>query len=326
MATLVTGGNGFIGSNVVKLLAERGHQVISLDIAEPDNLVHRYLEPLIYRVVWVQADILDAAALERAVTGYRLDRIVHAAVYTAVQEDLERAESRRIIDINLVGTANLLEVARKSSARRFVYISSGGVYGTGRSPSEPLKEDTPLDPDSLYGITKYASELITRRYGALHRLETASIRLSGPYGPMERVTGHRAAMSSMYHWTAQAVRGEPVEIAPRGTSGDLTYVLDIANGIATILDAPALHYRVYNLSSGRIVSLGELREAFRAAVPAVKIALPSPGREDATGFGYGRGPLDTTRIRTDLGFAPRYDLASGVREYINWRRANEFLA
>ena len=324
MAILVTGGTGFIGSNIVKVLAQKGHQVVSLDIAPPDDLARRYLEPLADRVAWVQADILDVASLEKVAADHRLDKIVHAAVYTATREDIEKANSKRIVDINVGGTVNLLELARRAQVKRFLYVSSGGVYGEGRSPDEHLREDTPPQPRSLYSATKYASELVTRRYGDLHGMEAASVRISGPYGPMERVTGHRAVMSFMYHWTGQATRGEPIKLMPRGTSGDLTYVLDIADGIAAVLEAPALHYSVYNLSAGRMVSLAEMISAFREVVPDVKIAEPAPGQPLATGMGYGRGPLDTTRIREDVGFVPQYDPVTGIKEYIKWRRAYGF--
>ena len=325
MATLVTGGTGFVGPNIVRVLAEKGHDVVSLDISPPDDLVRRYLAPWKDKVTWEQADILDMTALERVASDHRLDKVVHAAVYTAVREDIEKADSRRIIDINLNGTVNLLEMARQAGVKRFVYVSSGGVYGEGRSPGEPLKEDMPLDPRSLYGATKYASELIIRRYGDLHGMETASGRLSGPYGPMERTTGHRAVMSMMYDWTGKAVRGEPIQVQPRPSSGDLTYALDIAGGLAALLDAPALNHSVYNVSRGIMVTLGELVEAFREAVPGIQFIEPVSKEAETGGVGTGRGPMDTTRLREDTGFKPQYDIVAGVKDYIQWRRDFGFL-
>ena len=78
-----------------------------------------------------------------------------------------------------------------------------------------LHEDTPTNPRSLYAVGKYASELLTRRFGELHSFQTASVRLGGPYGPMERVTGHRANQSILKTWTGNIVRGEPIEVADR---------------------------------------------------------------------------------------------------------------
>ena len=321
MTVIVTGGTGFVASNVVKTLAEQGRDVVSVDIAPPDDLLLRYTDSVKERITWAQADILDMASLEKAAAGKRVEGIIHAAVYTVVLEDLEKSDSKRIVDINLTGTVNMLELARLTGVKRFIYVSSGGVYG-GSPPDMPLKEDIPLDPESLYSVTKYASELVTRRYGRLHGFEAASGRLSGPYGPMERPTSHRAVMSMMYDWTGKAVRGEPIKIEPRHSSGDLTYVLDLAAGIIGLLDAPKLNHSFYNVSRGIMVTQGQVLEAFRQAVPDVQFLEPPPG--ESSGIGTGRGPADNTRLRQDAGFEPQYDPASGIRHYIEWRRQYGF--
>ena len=106
MATIVTGGTGFVASNVVRELASSGHEVVSIDIKAPDDMVRRYVEPWASNVTWATADILDPDALERAVDGHDITKIVHAAVYTAIRDDIERDDSRRIVDINVAGTAN----------------------------------------------------------------------------------------------------------------------------------------------------------------------------------------------------------------------------
>lgn len=112
MATLVTGGTGFVASNIVRALAEQGHDVVSLDVAPPHDLVNRYWEPWKANIAWVQGDILNPADLQRVGRAHRIDKIVHAAVYTGIREDIERSDSRRIVDMNLAGTANLLDLAR----------------------------------------------------------------------------------------------------------------------------------------------------------------------------------------------------------------------
>ena len=154
MATLVTGGTGFVGSNIVKTLAQRGHSVICLDLVAPDPLVRAYLEPWMSQVKFVEADILNQEDVERAVVG-GVDKIVHAAVFTGILPEIEKARSRSIVDINLMGTTNLLELASQLSVDRFVYVSSGSVYGDGPGLDEVLHEDTPPNPRRLYAIGKY---------------------------------------------------------------------------------------------------------------------------------------------------------------------------
>ena len=321
----MTGGTGFIGSNVVKALAERGHEVVSLDIAAPDDLVRRYLEPWTAQVTWVEGDILDKVALEQFAATYKIRKMVHAAVYTPNLEDVERANTRGIIDINIGGTANLLDLARRVSVERFLYVSSSAVYRGAHSTDKPLKEDIPLNPQNLYGITKYASELLTKKYGELHGFDAVSVRLAGPYGPIERVTGHRTVMSLVYECTGKAVRSEPIEVVPRG-SMNWTYVLDTAAAICTVLDAPALPHGVYNISRGRRVSVDGLIAALREAYPDAKFVEPiSPELPTPASGGYRQPPLDQTRLRDDLGFVAQFDLVSGLRAYLNWRQAYHFM-
>jgi len=319
MATIVTGGTGFIGSNIVRELAQHGHQVVSIDVAKPDAMALRYLEPQSSNVTWVHGDILDQNTMDRVLEDHEIDKIVHAAVYTAIREDIERSESRRIVSINVDGTANLLELARKAQVARFVYVSSGGVYEGLGSQGQTLTEDTPLHPRQLYNATKYASELITHRYGELHGFEAAAVRLGGPYGPMERATGHRVVMSTLHQWTGKAVRGETIDAETEGY-WDFTYVLDIAAGIRTVLDAPSLTHEVYNLNRGVQVSAQELVSAFREASPSANINLRTGNGADMPQSSSSGRIMDSSRIRDDLHFEARYDLVAGLEAYIQWRR------
>ena len=325
MSTLITGSTGFVISNVVRECAQKGHTVVALDVVAPNDMVERYLAPWADRITWVQADILDPGALNQVASAYSITRIVHGAAITPGQEEIERAESRRTIDINLTGTANLLEVAVRVGALRFVYISSGAVYEAIDPPDGLLHEDLPLHPRRLYSVTKFASELLARRYGELYGFETASVRLGGPYGPMERVTGHRTNMSQLQQWTGKALRGESIVKEPQGAR-DYTYVGDIALGIRTILDAPTLPHDVYNLASGVGVSLEELVVAFQTVFPDATFKEPDHATVAAPEEPARRSLLDTSRIRNDLGYRPQYDLVSGLREYLRWRSDFGFTA
>ena len=324
MATLVTGGTGFVASNIVKTLAQRGHEVVCFDLVAPDDLVKGYHAPQAGSITYVQGDILNPDDLERAVAGRNVTKIIHAAVFTGIRRDIERDRSRAIVDINVTGTANLLGLAMTLSMERFLYVSSGSVYGEGLDPSGVLQEEITLYPRTLYASTKYASELLTRRYGELHGFQTVSTRLSSPYGPMERVTGHRAVMSVFYEWTRDAVRGDPIRIGDRTASRDYTYVADTAAGICSVLDAPSLSYGEYNVASGPAYTLGQIADALKEVRPSLQIVDDPTYEVRSLRPDTARGPMDVTRLREDVGFKPAYDLVSGIREYLDWRETSGF--
>ena len=325
MATLVTGGTGCVGSNMVRELARRGHDVVCFDLVAPDGLMRGYVQPWAGRVAYVQGDILSRADLRRASSQHGITKIVHAAVYTPRLPEIELGDSRSIVDINLAGTANLLDLARDLSLDRFLYVSSASVYG-GSNSNVSVTEDHPLDLRNLYNITKYASELLTRRYGELHGFGAVSVRVTFGYGPMERVTGHRTVMSVLYEWTGNVVRGEPIRLASRTPGRNYTYLADMAAGIATVLDAPSLSHDVYNVAPGHWTTLGEVIDALRELRPSVQVAEDLAVELDIDHYPPAsvHGPLDVTRLREDLGFSTQYDIRAGLMEYLQWREAFSF--
>ncbi len=324
MVTLVTGGTGFVGANIVRDLARNGHQVVSFDINGPDHLLQDFLGGDASTVTFVQGDIVDRKSVETLGQNHRLEKIVHAAVYTVNREALEIERSRDVVAINLEGTANLLELARTQRVSRFVYVSSGAAYGAALPGDQTLNEETPPAPENLYGITKFASEMITRRYGELHGISTASVRLSTPYGPMERVTGHRAVMSVFYDWTGRAVRGEPITAEDMDQGRDYIYVADIADGIRAVLDAQALPHGLYNLTSGIWLTFQEILDAVVELSPSTQVVTPTATAESGS-ENYSRGPLSGHRLFDDLGWTPKYDLKAGLTDYIRWRKDSDFL-
>ena len=143
MAIMVTGGTGFVGSNIVKELATRGHDVVSLDVSPADDLNRHYLGDLESRVTFVSGSILNPSDLAAVRQTYQIEKIVHAAVFTVNRVDLETARGRDIVEINVTGTANVLEMARLIGPERFIYISSGSMYGMARAPDQYFNEDDP---------------------------------------------------------------------------------------------------------------------------------------------------------------------------------------
>ncbi len=325
MATLVTGGTGFVGSNVVRSLAQRGHHVLCFDVAEADELMRKFVEPWAGLVTFIQGDVVNVGELERVAAQHTIDKIVHAAATTPGQEAVERERSRLVMDINIAGTANVLDLACGLDLERFLFVSSVTVYGLGHDPHELIREDATINPFSLYDISKYAGEVLTRRYGELHGFQTVSVRVGTPYGPMERDTWHRFSMGPPQVWTGNVVRGEPIRVGDRSLGRDFTYVADTADGIATILDAPTLSHDVYNLSPGCYTTVGEIIEVLRALRPGLQVVDDPSSIFGAFGQKTVQGLMDETRLREDLGFTSNYDLTDGLKEFLEWREAASFL-
>ena len=330
MATLVTGGTGFVGANIVRELARGGHQVVSYDVAPANDLVQSFVANWADSITFVQGDARDRESVESLASGHDIDKIIHAVTYTVNQHALEVERARDVVGINVGGLANVLELARIARVKRVVYVSSGAAYGIAAGTDQTYSEDMPVSPDSMYGITKYAGELITRRYGDLYGISTVSVRLSTPYGPMERVTGHRAVMSALYQWTGQIARGEPLSVQTDSfdpeEGRDYTYSVDTARGLMAILDAPELPHDLYNLTAGPWITYREILETLAELAPGspAPAAVAEGAAARARASVPSRGPLSGHRLRQDLRWQPEFDLRAGLSDYLQWRRESGF--
>ena len=320
MSVLVTGAAGFVGLNVVKRLAEKGARVVALARRPPDEAALIFLGPLSQSVTWVNVDVRDRAALVRLAQDTQVTAIVHAATITAPRP-VEMADPAMIMDVNLGGTVNALEAARLAGARRFVFISSTGVYGAPDDPTQPIVETVPLTIANLYTICKQASELVCRRYTDLFGLSTAVGRLGTAFGPMERATASRSGMSVFYLLAHAAVRGEPVRVHGASRYRDFCYIDDVAEAFARLALADRLTWDVYNVAGDRAYSVREGLEILAGLAPGFDWSETDADQADVVTLPMSvRGALDMSRLRDDLGFSPQYSLAAGLPAYLAWLR------
>ncbi len=319
MSTIVTGGNGWVPSHILRRLAIRGEHVVSFDLSEPDQPLLDLLGDLSERVIFVPGDVTDRDALRTAAERYDVTSVVHAAVITPRLER-ERAEPDRIVAVNLGGTINALEVARGLTGfRRFVYVSSCAVWGQAAGVTE-LTEETPSNAISLYGITKYASERIALRYGSLFGLDVVALRPGNVYGPMERLAPGFAGATEIREMLRLHHEGMPILVnSLAGPYLDWTYVDDIAEGIERAWAAERLPHDVYSLTVGRLSSIGDVLAAFARHEPGLTYREVPEAEANYHVSGDGPGPIPSNvRMRTDFGWAPETSLDDGMEKYLTW--------
>ena len=316
MSVLVTGGTGFVGIHVTARLVESGESVVALSAeGELDGVSREFLGAARDGVACVKADVLDLDTLLAVMERHGVDRIVHGAAVTAIG-DLEPEGARQAALVNVGGTATVLEAARLAGVKRFVHLSSASVYGA-TDPRLPLDEEAPLKPNGIYGITKRAGEEIVRRYFELFGMDGAILRLSAPYGPLERPNPLRTVMSPVFHWCRAALNGDEVELTD-DLERDLTYVSDAARCVVLAFHGPTPHHRVYNASCGENLRFSDILAALARVRPGFRFRLRGGGALSPFFRNSLRGPLSMKRAKKELGFAPRYGVESGLSRYLEW--------
>jgi UDP-glucuronate 4-epimerase len=335
MKILVTGAAGFIGMYTSILLARRGDEVVGLD-----NL-NDYYDPQIKRdrlsqiapypnFRFVQLDIADRDGVSRIFAEEKFDCVINLAAQAGVRYSLQNPHA--YVDSNLVGFVNLLEGCRHNAVKHFVYASSSSVYGG--NEKTPFSEQDPVDhPVSLYAATKKANELMAHTYSHLYGVPTTGLRFFTVYGPWGR--------PDMAPWlfTNAILEGRPIKVFNHGKMlRDFTYIDDIVEGVARVLDRPAeadpgydgIHphpatsrapYRIFNIGNQDPVPLMDFIGAVEAATgrSAVKEFLPmQPGDVPVTS-------ADISALKEWTGFAPNTPIREGVERFVSWYRSYHHL-
>jgi UDP-glucose 4-epimerase len=317
-----------VGANLVRCLAERGHDVIAVH----HSPLNRGLEADLRstpagQVTFVQADATDQAAVARVFAQHGPTHVVHAAAVTPSPEQ-ERAEPWSIVVTNELSTLAVLTTCANQTVERVIYVSSAAVYEGAIEPRPPrTDESAPLvDPGSLYAITKIASERLCRWAAARFGIDIRSIRPTNVYGPYERPTTSRQVMSSIYLALHLALAGAPLRANGRSVIRDWVHASDVAGAIVDLLDGQCLNYDTYNVT-GEAVTTERLLQAVVAVIPGTTVDwVQSASVANVPVFSEQvPAPLSIDRLRADVGFAPRYSLVEGVSAYAAWLRGRRMM-
>ena len=300
---LVTGGAGFIGSNLVHLLLRHGHTLTVLD-----NLSSGYRANLLSDARFVEGDVRDEGALDAAVTGANV--VFHLAASVGNKRSIDNPIDDA--EVNVLGTLKLLEACRRHDVRKLVFSSSAGIFG--ELKVLPIREDHPAEPDSPYGASKLAAEKLCLAYAKLHRMECTCLRYFNVYGPNQRYDAYGNVIPI---FVRAVLSGQPIVIFGDGEqTRDFVNVRDVAEANYRAGMTPGV-WGAFNIASGTRISINDLatRVCQAAGVArTVQYAEPRPGD-------VRHSLADIGAARAAFGYEPRVTLEEGLPEYVGWARA-----
>jgi UDP-glucose 4-epimerase len=296
---VVTGGSGFIGSHVVDVMIEAGHDVTVID--------HR-VRPHRPDVRFEDVDLMDLSSVLTSTRG--AEHIFHLAAVSNVNYALKYPVYTATL--NVVGTANILEAARLNGARRFYLASTVWVYN-GAPGGDAVDESTPFYLDGaghIYTSTKMASEMVCHNYGQLYGVPFTVLRYGIPYGPRMR----EELLIPVF--IKKAMAGEPLTVSGTGDQyRKFIYVRDMAEGHLLAMNDVATN-KTYNLEGARKVTVLEVAEGIRRVLGnGVRIEL---GPERAGDFAGKE--VSAEKARRELGWSPKIDFEEGIRLTVDWFR------
>ncbi|MBB5753069.1 NAD-dependent epimerase/dehydratase family protein [Prosthecomicrobium pneumaticum] len=292
MNVLLTGGAGLLGMALRPLLAARGHRVTATDVTDYGR-GDRDLAVL---------PLDDRAGFEALVARDGIEAIIHCGAISGPM--LFKGQPVEIVQVNIDGTAMLLDLARIAGMRRFVFCSSISVYGD-VGPAR-ITEATPLRPTSVYGATKVAGEQLIRGFAAEYGLSGVALRIARVYGPYRRANCHLGNL------VRDALAGRPTEI-PCDPAFPYHYVYadDVAEAMIAALEVPTLPDFEYNVGTGVAHTMPEIAAIARGALPGADPRLV-PGADDVPDR---QTEFDVAKIARELGWRARFDLAAGLADH-----------
>ncbi len=312
---LITGGAGFIGSNLVNLLLKEPNIKITCidnfdifyDIGIKKSNIAEHLKNPNYKLI--EADICNINEMKSKLSNH-YDVVIHLAAKVGVRPSVQ--DPRIYTEVNVLGTNNMLELARQLKCKKFIFASSSSVYGM--NPNTPWKEDDQLLlPTNPYGSSKISGELLGLVYSNLFNIQFIGLRFFTVFGPRQRP-------DLVIHKFAKLIsRDQPIEVYGSKDSGrDYTYIDDIISGIRAALDYSGSQYEIINLGNNKPVKLSELiinLEEVLGKKAIIKRLSEQPGDLLFT-------CADINKARILLGYQPKTSVSEGLQKFADWFKKN----
>lgn len=317
----ITGGAGFIGSSLSKKLLEEGNKVVTIDnfcdfydIKIKENNIKELKENENYKIY--KADIRDRQAINKIFEENKVDVVMHLAAMAGVRPSIENPVLYQ--EVNCMGTQNILEEMKAHNIKNLVMASSSSVYGNCKEV--PFREDMVVDyAISPYAATKKANEVMTHVYHKLFDMNVIMLRFFTVYGPKQRPD------LAINKFTRLMIEDKEIPMFGDGTtSRDYTYIDDIVDGIKKSCEYCINNQNVYeilNLGNSSPVSLKEMIQTIGDALgkePKIKQLPMQPGDVDRT---Y----ADISKAKKLIGYEPKISFEQGIRNFVEWYKANKEL-
>ena len=303
LPVIVTGAAGMIGFSIAAALARAGRAVVGTDVVEPQEKTP---------FPFAAADIRDFDRLW-TIVGEKADAIIHCGAISGPM--LGRDRPKELAEINIGGTLNTLEIARKIGARRYVYASTCMAYGDTPEGLPLVDETAPLRATDIYGASKASGEIMANAFARSNGVDAVSLRLCWVYGPRRRTE------CLIRRLIVAARKGTPLRLGfGGGYHRQFVYVDDVVEAFVAALDAPMIAGQVYNVTEGKRRTFADIAAIVAGAIGPVATEFP-PGRDPND---YVQQRFSIAAIGRDLGWKPKHDLKSGVEAYAEWLKNSEY--
>jgi len=313
MKVLITGGMGVIGAETSRKFVKEGFRPVIFARHRDESLIRDIVDQVDIEL----GDVLDMPRLLQAIKTHKVTHIVHSAAFVSA---LSQANPALSIQVNVMGTVNVLEAARAFDVRRVVYTSAKGVYGPvlgeyGAPNYRPLTEDLPARPVRIYDSAKLMGEQTCLYYSANLGVDTVVLRFATTYGPGKTVRHGRMGVTSQI--VEAPFRGEAFRLPQGGDEkDDFINNKDSALGIYLACIAERPQSRLYNIGTGVGATLQDFARVVRRRLPGARIEI-GPGLNFLNSPYPMCGIYDIGRAERELGYRPQYDVERGVEDYLD---------